>query len=115
MTEREALEQKSFEDLIEIAVAFNLVDREKAVTMNPDQLISLIATEEEPKAAKKPARKTSAKKETATKSTTKKTKKTEEPKEDKVSASEEEKSAQRQRRHVLPRLLARRKINLLKK
>ena len=93
MTEREALEQKSFEDLIEIAVAFNLVDREKAVTMNPDQLISLIATEEEPKAAKKPARKTSAKKETATKSTTKKTKKTEEPKEDKVSASEEEKSA----------------------
>ena len=89
MTEREALEQKSFEDLIEIAVAFNLVDREKAVTMKPDQLISLIATEEEPKAAKKPAKKTSAKKEATPKSTTKKTKKTE----DKESTSEEEKTA----------------------
>ena len=48
MTEREALEQKSFEDLIEIAVAFNLVDREKAQSMESNQLISLIANEEEP-------------------------------------------------------------------
>ena len=30
MTEREALEQKSFSDLVEIAVAFNLITRDDA-------------------------------------------------------------------------------------
>ena len=33
MTEREALEQKSLSDLVEIAVAFNLVSREEAESM----------------------------------------------------------------------------------
>ena len=76
MTEREALEQKSFEDLIEIAVAFNLVDREKAASMDSNQLISLIANEEEPsKPEKKTGKKTSSKK-TTTSAKTKKDKET---------------------------------------
>ena len=53
MTEREALAQKSHDDLVEIAVAFNLVDREKAVSMDSDKLVSLIAHDEEVKDEKK--------------------------------------------------------------
>ena len=57
MTEREALAQKSHDDLVEIAVAFNLVDREKAVSMDSDKLVALIAHDEEVKDEKKEKRK----------------------------------------------------------
>ena len=62
MTEREALAQKSHEDLVEIAVAFNLVSREEAVGLDSDKLVSLIAPEEkkEEKTTKAKTAKTSA-------------------------------------------------------
>ena len=58
MTEREALEQKSHEDLVEIAVAFNLVSRDEAVNLDSKKLVSLIAPEEEVKEEKKAKAKT---------------------------------------------------------
>ena len=65
MTEREALEQKSLSDLVEIAVAFNLVSREEAESMDSGKLVSLIAKDEpveEKKTEKKTAKKTATKK-----------------------------------------------------
>ena len=57
MTEREALEQKSLSDLVEIAVAFNLVSREEAESMDSGKLVSLIA-KDEPAEEKKTEKKT---------------------------------------------------------
>ena len=87
MTEREALAQKSHDDLVEIAVAFNLVDREKAVSMDSDKLVSLIAHDEEVKDEKKekPAKAAATKK----KAPATKKKKTSEEKTEAEAVSEE--------------------------
>ena len=87
MTEREALAQKSHDDLVEIAVAFNLVDREKAVSMDSDKLVSLIAHDEEVKDEKKgkPAKAAATKK----KAPATKKKKTSEEKAEAEAVSEE--------------------------
>ena len=87
MTEREALAQKSHDDLVEIAVAFNLVDREKAVSMDSDKLVSLIAHDEEVKDEKKekPAKAAATKK----KAPATKKKKTSEEKVEAEAVSEE--------------------------
>ncbi len=67
MTEREALEQKSFSDLVEIAVAFNLISRDDASKKTSGELVALIAgdpvKEEAPK--KKRTTKKAATKETS--------------------------------------------------